>query len=69
MVAAGYTFTGAWASGENIAMVSTRAPSGYADEVRLLHNNLMNSAPHRANILSGTYREIGIGFDVGSYKS
>ncbi|MDQ4136891.1 MAG: CAP domain-containing protein, partial [Pseudomonadota bacterium] len=69
MVAAGYTFTGAWASGENIAMVSTRAPSGYADEVRLLHSNLMNSAPHRANILSGTYREIGIGFDVGSYKS
>lgn len=66
---AGYAFNGSWASGENIAWASTRAPSGYQDEVELLHTNLMNSPGHRANILNASFREIGIGFKVGSYKS
>ncbi len=68
MVKAGYGFTGAWTSGENIAWASTRAPSGLQDEVSLLHKNLMNSPGHKANILKGTYREIGIGFDTGEYQ-
>lgn len=69
MTAAGYAFSGSWAWGENIAWVSTRAPAGLQDEVDLLHTNLMNSAGHRANLLSGTFREIGIGFEVGQYGS
>ncbi|HEX2555626.1 MAG TPA: CAP domain-containing protein [Microvirga sp.] len=69
MESAGYSFTGAWASGENIAWASTRSPTGYADEIELLHSNLMNSPPHRANILSANFREIGIGFNTGSYKN
>lgn len=69
MTAAGYTFTGAWSWGENIAWASTRAPAGLQDEVLLLHTNLMNSSGHRANILNDGFREIGIGFEVGQYGS
>lgn len=69
MTAAGYTFTGSWTWGENIAWASTRSPAGLQDEVLLLHNNLMNSAGHRANILNGNFREIGVGFEVGQYGS
>jgi uncharacterized protein YkwD len=69
MESAGYVFAGSWASGENIAWASTRAPSGYQDEVRLLHTNLMNSPGHKANILNGSFREIGIGFKVGAYQN
>ncbi len=66
---AGYAFAGTWASGENIAWASTREPSGYQDEVQLLHTNLMNSPGHKANILNASFREIGIGFQVGPYQS
>ncbi|WP_205772428.1 CAP domain-containing protein [Microvirga calopogonii] len=69
MTQAGYAFLGSWASAENIAWVSTRAPEGLQDEVELLHTNLMNSPGHKANILNGTYSEIGIGFDTGPYQS
>jgi Ca2+-binding RTX toxin-like protein len=68
MVKAGYGFTGSWASGENIAWASTRAPAGLQDEVELLHRNLMNSPGHKANILKGTYQEIGVGFTTGEYQ-
>jgi hypothetical protein len=37
--------------------------------VELLHANLMNSLGHKANILNGTFREIGIGFDTGPYQT
>jgi Ca2+-binding RTX toxin-like protein len=69
MMDAGYAFSGSWTSGENIAWASTRAPAGLQDEVQLLHTNLMNSPGHKANILNGTFREIGIGFDTGPYQT
>jgi serralysin len=69
MASAGYQFAGTWASGENIAWASTRAPSGLQDEVQLLHNNLMNSPGHRANMLNGNFREVGIGFETGPYQN
>ncbi|MET0743085.1 MAG: CAP domain-containing protein [Microvirga sp.] len=68
MKASGYVFKGSWASAENIAWASTRAPAGLQDEVQLLHANLMNSAGHRTNILNAAYREIGIGFETGAYQ-
>jgi serralysin len=67
MSAAGYKFTGSWAWAENIAWMSTRAPNGYTDEIQQLHTSLMNSSGHRKNLLNDTYREIGIGFEVGQY--
>ena len=69
MTAAGYSFSGSWSWGENIAWASTRSPAGLQDEVLLLHTNLMNSTGHRANILNDSYREIGVGFEVGQYGS
>ena len=68
MKAAGYTLSGSWATGENIAWATTRAPTGYVDEVKLLHTNLMNSSGHRANILNPNFREVGLGFEVGDYQ-
>lgn len=69
MQKAGYSLVGAGATaGENIAYVSTRAPTGLGDEVQLLHTNLMNSPGHKANILNGSFREIGIGFNTGDYQ-
>jgi serralysin len=67
MTAAGYSFTGSWSWGENIAWATTRSPAGFQDEVLLLHNNLMTSSGHRANILNDNYREVGLGFEVGDY--
>ena len=65
---AGYVLSGSWATGENIAWATTRAPTGYADEVKLLHTNLMNSSGHRANILNANFREVGLAFEVGDYQ-
>ncbi len=68
MQQAGYQLTGSWSTGENIAWASLRGDPGYKDEVELLHQNLMNSSGHRANILNGNFREIGVGFEVGEYQ-
>ncbi|MDP3659426.1 CAP domain-containing protein [Phenylobacterium sp.] len=68
MTASGYALSGSWATGENIAWASLRAPAGYQDEVLLLHANLMTSTGHRENILNANFREVGIGFEVGEYQ-
>lgn len=60
MTTAGYGWQG-W--GENIAYVS-----GELNEttVRQLHTNLMNSPGHYANIVNGSFEEIGIGLKEGT---
>ncbi len=68
MQSAGYQLSGSWATGENIAWVSLRTPEGYSDEVRLLHTNLMNSPGHKANILNGTFQQVGLGLRFGEYQ-
>jgi serralysin len=63
MAAAGYDARG-W--GENIAYVGgSRAETMDRADVEQLHTNLMNSPGHRANLLKATYKEIGIGLDLG----
>jgi serralysin len=66
---AGYLFTGSWTWGENIAWQSERGAAGISDDVINLHNSLMNSPGHRANILNPDFVEIGIGIEVGSYET
>jgi serralysin len=68
MDAAGYDFTGEWSWGENVAWTSSHSPQGYKDEVRELHQDLMNSPEHRANILDGDFTEIGIGMEIGDFS-
>lgn len=70
MVDAGYDFSGTyWAYGENIAGLSLRSPSGYEDEIDIVHSFFMGSSAHRANILNDTFKEIGVGFTVGHYTN
>ncbi len=67
IVASGYPLEVSWATGENIALQSERGAAGIADDVIQLHEALMNSEGHRANILNPDYTEIGIGIEVGDY--
>lgn len=65
---AGFDFSGSWSWGENIAWQSERGAAGLADDVEDLFDNLMNSAGHRANILSASFDYVGIGVERGTYN-
>jgi hypothetical protein len=69
MATAGFDFSGQWVSGENIAFQSERGAPGIADDVIDLHNALMNSPGHRANILSDRFEYVGIGIVEGTYTA
>ena len=68
MRAADFDFQGAWSSGESIAMQRLRGPDGLADEMRSLHQDLMNTPSHRANILRPEFEVAGIGIEVGEFQ-
>lgn len=68
IVASGFTTTGSWSWGENIVWESVRGAAGYADEVRDLHNWLMNSPGHYANIMKASFTQVGLGFNVGPFQ-
>ena len=53
-----------WTMGENIAYNSKRGVAS-ADAV---HSQWMNSTGHRANILNGKFKQIGIGAVYGNFK-
>ena len=66
MTAEGYQWR---AAGENIAYISgSGAAIIDAGDVQQLHNMLMNSPGHRANLLSSNFTEIGLGITQGDYK-
>ena len=67
MSEAGYIFEGANSSGENIATQSLRGDEGIGDDVENLHDGLMLSPGHRANILNPNFDEIGIGIVQGDF--
>ncbi|MCZ4261708.1 CAP domain-containing protein [Limimaricola sp. G21655-S1] len=68
MRAADFDFSGSWASGENLAWQSERGASGLSDDVVDLHESLMNSPGHRANILNPDFEYVGIGIERGDFK-
>ncbi|RBW52198.1 CAP domain-containing protein, partial [Ruegeria sp. A3M17] len=68
MEMAGFDFSGNWRSGENIAWQSERGAPGISDDVAQLHQNLMNSPGHRANILNPDFKFIGIGIETGDMQ-
>lgn len=69
MVDAGFKFAGNWRSGENIGLQSERGAAGLADDVQDIHDRLMASSGHRANILHPEYEYVGIGIERGNYYS
>lgn len=68
MADAGFQFSGSWTWAENIAWQSERGAPGLADDVIDLHNSLMNSPGHRANILNPNVEVIGIGIEQGNFN-
>ncbi len=68
MQMAGFDLEGSWRTGENIAWQSERGAPGISDDVAQLHENLMNSPGHRANILNPDFRYIGIGVETGDMQ-
>lgn len=70
MVVAGYEFIRPWSAGENISWYGERAPTLDSEEAAYLnHEGLFKSSGHRLNILSETFRELGIGQKVGSFTN
>lgn len=68
MQEAGYQLRGDYKWGENIALRSLGGSEGLRDDVRDLHNRLMDSPGHRANILGRGFDEIGIGIERGAFR-
>lgn len=67
MDAAGFVRSGSWRTAENIAVQSERGPDGIMDDVAQLHQSLMDSPGHRANILNPDLDYIGIGIELGEF--
>ena len=63
-LAAGYTFS---TLGENIAINGTSGTASLTGLTIANHEGLFDSAPHRLNILSDNFREIGIGIKQGQF--
>ena len=62
---AGFPLTGSWQTAENIAYVSVTGELD-AGEADRMHEGLMESAGHRANILDPNAAYVGIGLSVGN---
>lgn len=69
MADAGYPFEGRTVALENIGWQSERGPDGAADDVAQIHDGLMASDGHRANILNPDVTDIGIGVETGTFST
>lgn len=63
-----FDLDGSWRTAENIAVQSERGAEGFKDDVADLHQSLMNSPGHRANLLNPDLDYIGIGVEVGDFN-
>ena len=68
MEQAGYPFEGGYTALENIGWQSARGAEGFEDDVAQVHEGLMASPGHRANILNPDARDIGIGIETGTFS-
>lgn len=67
---AGYVFSGSWAAGENIAWSGGSGSNiNLTEAIYGHHRGLFRSAGHRQNILSTSFREIGVGHRDGYFLS
>ena len=65
--AADFDLQGSWGTAENIAVQSARGDAGYLDDIENLHEALMNSEGHRANLLNPDLDYVGIGIEIGTF--
>jgi uncharacterized protein YkwD len=66
IIRAGFQASGSWVSGENIGWVGPYAWRQPADEVRTLHDSLMDSPGHRKNLLDPAFSRVGLGLLPGA---
>lgn len=66
---AGYSLTGSWRTGENIAWVGTTGSVDVEAFTFSIHRNLFLSSGHRENILSESFRELGTGIATGVFTT
>lgn len=64
----GYRLSGSWATGENIVAVPNNHNGSFKDEIQQAFRLWMNSDGHRHNILSGGFRDTGIGVEAGRFN-
>ena len=68
ILAAGYSLTGSWTYGENIAWGGTTGPSINLTNYAITHHQgLFKSPGHRVNILGESFREVGVGQKQGYF--
>lgn len=67
MIAAGYTFTGTWTWGENIAWGGTTGVLDMNQQTIARHESLFRSSGHRRNICVAVFRDVGIGVRSGTF--
>ncbi len=68
MANAGYSFTGSWRSGENLAYNGTSGTLNVTSTLTSQQNGLFESESHRTNILGSDFREIGISALTGEFE-
>ena len=71
---AGYDFAGSFAAGENISFRGSTGTINATKEIMRQHKDLfvdkgVDGRGHRLNILSDAFQEIGIGQEVGKFRS
>ncbi len=69
MQQAGYSFTGVWGSGENLAWEGSTGALNLTATITAANQGLFLSPEHRKNILADNFREIGIGAVQGLFSS
>lgn len=69
MAAAGYTFTGSWSWGENIAWAGSTGAIDLSKMIDTHHRGLFRSAGHRENLLADHYKEAGVAQETGLFTS
>ncbi len=74
MEKAGYSFTGSWTWGENIAWNGTTGTPDVTQSVATQHENLfvdlnIPGRGHRINLMNENFREIGLGTVTGLFTS
>ncbi|MDO9525868.1 MAG: CAP domain-containing protein [Gemmobacter sp.] len=67
--AGGYQLSGSWATGENISWTGSTGAINLNSAIVQQHNGLFVSSGHRTNILSDTFREIGVAQVEGQFTA
>jgi Ca2+-binding RTX toxin-like protein len=67
MTAAGYVFSGSWGWGENISWTGTTGTLNLSTAIASQHDGLFLSDGHRANLMNGAFRELGVAQVAGQF--